>query len=65
MTIRCSVFIAISLDGFIAREDGSIDWLIKANELAPEGEDGGYRNFIASVDTLIMGRHSLHNNDNE
>ena len=46
MTIRCSVFIAISLDGFIGREDGSTDWLIKANELAPEGEEGCYRNFI-------------------
>lgn len=59
MTIKCSVFVAISLDGFIAREDGSIDWLMKANELAPEGEDGGYRDFIADVDTLIMGRHSF------
>ncbi len=59
MTIKCSVFIATSLDGFIAREDGSIDWLMKANELAPEGEDGGYRDFIAGVDALIMGRHSF------
>jgi len=59
MTIKCSVFIAISLDGFIAREDGSIDWLMKANELAPEGEDGGYHDFIISVDAIIMGRHSF------
>ncbi|NDH67436.1 MAG: dihydrofolate reductase [Gammaproteobacteria bacterium] len=59
MTIKCSVFIAISLDGFIAREDGSIDWLMKANELAPEGEDGGYHDFIAGVDAIIMGRHSF------
>ena len=59
MTIKCSVFIATSLDGFIAREDGSIDWLMKANELAPTGEDGGYRDFIAGVDMLVMGRHSF------
>ena len=31
MTITTSVYIATSLDGFIAREDGSIDWLMEAN----------------------------------
>jgi len=59
MTLKCSVFVAISLDGFIAREDGAIDWLLKANELAPEGEDGGYQDFIAGVDAIVMGRHSF------
>ncbi|KTD67624.1 dihydrofolate reductase and methyltransferase [Legionella santicrucis] len=59
MTIKCSVFIATSLDGFIAREDGSIDWLLNANSLAPEGEDGGYKAFIATVDALVMGRKSF------
>ena len=57
--MKCSVFIATSLDGFIARENGAIDWLMKANELAPEGEDGGYHAFIANVDAIIMGRHSF------
>ncbi len=59
MSIKCSVFIAMSLDGYIARENGAIDWLMKANELAPEGDDGGYHAFIAKVDTIIMGRHSF------
>lgn len=59
MSIKCSVFIATSLDGFIARENGAIDWLMKANELAPEGEDGGYRQFIAGVDAIVMGRYSF------
>jgi dihydrofolate reductase/ubiquinone/menaquinone biosynthesis C-methylase UbiE len=59
MLAKCSVFIATSLDGFIAKEDGSIDWLMKANELASPDEDGGFKDFIASVDALVMGRLSF------
>ncbi|AWN74067.1 dihydrofolate reductase family protein [Legionella anisa] len=59
MSIKCSVFIATSMDGFISRDDGSIDWLMKVNSLVPEGEDGGYKSFISSVDGLIMGRNSF------
>lgn len=51
------VFIATSLDGFIARPDGSLDWL-PGLESDPGG-DYGYGDFIASVDGLIMGRHSF------
>lgn len=58
MTITTSVFIATSLDGFIARDDGSIDWLMAANASIPEGEDCGYAAFMSSVDVLIMGRHT-------
>lgn len=58
MVAKCSVFIATSLDGFISREDGAIDWLMKANTLASPGEDGGYRKFISTVDVLVMGRNS-------
>lgn len=59
MSSKCSVFIATSLDGFIARKDGSIDWLLKANNLAKPGEDCGYKAFMATVDCLVMGRHSF------
>lgn len=47
------VFIATSVDGFIARPDGSLDWLEAA---AASGEDHGYETFMASIDGLIMGR---------
>lgn len=56
MSIKVSVYIATSLDGFIARADGNLDWLDEANAMVPEGEDCGFVEFITSVDTLVMGR---------
>ena len=50
---RCSVFIAASLDGFIARRDGGIDWL---SIVETPGEDYGYARFFAAVDALVLGR---------
>src|SRR5690349_9089931 len=50
---RFSVFIATSLDGYIARADGSIDWL---SIVEAPGEDYGFADFYATVDTLVMGR---------
>ena len=49
------MFIATSLDGFIAREDGAIDWLTEGNA-GEKGEDYGYQAFIDTVDVLVMGR---------
>lgn len=59
MKPKVSVFVATSLDGFIARKDGSLDWLDKANEKMPAGEDCGYQPFIDSVDVLVMGRNTF------
>jgi dihydrofolate reductase len=56
---KVSVFIATSLDGFIARKDGRIDWLEKANSTLPPGEDCGYQSFFDSIDTLVMGRKTF------
>ena len=52
--MKASVFIATSLDGFIAREDGGLDWLP-----ADGGEPHGYTEFIATVDALVIGRKTL------
>lgn len=59
MRPKISVFIATSLDGYISKEDGSIDWLNLFNETVPSGEDCGYKSFISTVDILVMGRKSF------
>ena len=51
------LYIASSLDGYIARPDGAVDWL---DEIA-SGEDGyeedfGYEKFFAGIGTVLMGR---------
>jgi dihydrofolate reductase len=55
--MKATVFIATSLDGFIAREDGGIDWL-PTGEVTGEPEDYGYHTFIETVDALVMGRNT-------
>lgn len=57
--MKASVFVATSFDGFIARSDGSIDWLNESNRLVPEGEDCGFGDFMETVDALIMGRKTF------
>jgi dihydrofolate reductase len=52
MTTFC-VYIAASLDGFIARAHGGLDWLSLVE--AP-GEDYGFQAFLDGVDTLVLGR---------
>ncbi len=51
--LKTVLYIAASLDGYIARMDGSVDWL---DVYQVEGEeDYGYSDFYNSVDALIMG----------
>jgi dihydrofolate reductase len=48
------VYIATSLDGFIARIDGGLDWLP-----TPSGDDDlGFGNFFETIDALVMGRNT-------
>lgn len=50
---KITLYSAISLDGFVARPDGNIDWL--NNFPNPEENDFGYAAFIAGVDITIWG----------
>jgi dihydrofolate reductase len=49
-----SVFVGASVDGFIARPNGDLDWLP-----ADGGEPHGYNEFIATVDAIVIGRNSF------
>lgn len=51
--MKASVFIATSLDGFIARADDDLDWLPPGG-----GEEHGYEAFMATVDALVIGRRT-------
>ena len=52
--MKASVFIGTSLDGFIARANGAFDFLP-----AGGGEPHGYDEFMATVDALVIGRHTF------
>lgn len=51
--MTASVFIGISIDGFMARRNGDLDWLPE------DDEPHGYDEFMASVDALVIGRNTF------
>lgn len=50
---KISIYIATSIDGYIARADGSLDWLDRVGGFE---EDYGFKKFVNSIDAVIMGR---------
>jgi len=60
--MKCSVFIATSADGFIAKNDGGVDWLHTSGnpdaQMADQA-DMGMGVYMASVDCMIMGRNCM------
>ncbi|MFY7839009.1 MAG: dihydrofolate reductase family protein [Lacibacter sp.] len=55
MTRKAVVFIAASIDGFIATNDGDLGFL---SAVEREGEDYGYAAFISTVDTVVLGKRT-------
>jgi dihydrofolate reductase len=53
--MRTSIYVATSLDGFIATRDHGLDWL---DIVKQENEDYGYSDFMASVDCILIGRNT-------
>jgi len=52
--VRASVFVGTSVDGFLARPGGALDFLSEGGD-----EPHGYEEFMASVDTIVIGRKTL------
>ena len=52
--MKASVFVGTSLDGFIARANGELDFLPPGG-----GEPHGYHEFMATVDALVIGRNTF------
>jgi len=53
----CAVFVGVSLDGFIARPNGDLDWLM--GEGGGGSAEYGYNEFIAGIDAIVMGRRTF------
>ena len=63
--MKCSMFIAPSVDGFIAKEDGGVDWLETVGDSVSKIDEkselmkyfnDSFKNYMKSIDCMIMGR---------
>jgi len=54
---ECAVFVGVSLDGFIARPNGDLDWLM--GEGGGDSAEYGYNEFIVGINAIIMGRKTF------
>ena len=55
MNRKVILYIAMSLDGYIAKHDDNIDFL---SIVETPGEDFGYHDFLQNIDTVIWGRRT-------
>ncbi|VWB17807.1 deaminase [Burkholderia aenigmatica] len=56
MRPRVSVFLALSLDGFIAGENGDLSWLEAFSSDSPD--ETGYTSLMNDIDVIVMGRNT-------
>lgn len=54
--MRTCVYVGVSLDGFIARKDGNIDWLLEFD--SPDVGDE-FKKFMSRIDAVVMGRNTF------
>lgn len=59
MGIKCSVYIATSVDGFIATSEGGLEWLEKPEYFAVPMKGLSFSDFLSTVDGLVMGRKTF------
>lgn len=59
MTMKCSVYIAASVDGFIATVEGGIEWLERPEYSLAPMKGLSYDEFISTVDAIVMGRNTF------
>lgn len=52
---KISIYIASSIDGYIARKDGNLDWLHYGHT---GDEDYGFKKFTSTIDAVIMGKNT-------
>jgi dihydrofolate reductase len=54
--LRVAVYIGTSIDGYISRDNGSVDWLLPFED---SGASERFEVFLSTVDTIVMGRNTF------